>query len=224
MRIDDKNALALCNGILEGLIEWPTFPAVLQLGGIEMRASSRIQAAMEGWLSSNSDGHLLVVPEYRLMTGPDDSFSLERETSEKERKSKVQRIDYALVERSSVGEARLKVATVIEVKSNYLGQKDLGTRPLSACNQAFEYASRCKAEFSYVIYIVAAVSGPRPDKPFDAGWGYFLPNHGPSEPDALMKVRGTKVVAKASTHNTSKKISLPKGKADIWVFLLERAA
>lgn len=178
MEISEDRAKALCREVVERLAEWTTFPALLQVGGIESRGASRILLALEKWLDScHPDPRLLIVPEYRLSRVP----SVDETTDKVFLKAADElfgggRIDYAFVTKSSIGKAALSVDTVMEVKTNYLGQTDLRLRPKAACDQALRYGNACGALNAYVLYIVAMAVGKVPDESGkDAGWRYWNP-------------------------------------------------
>jgi|GEM_PF-3823629 len=182
MRITKRMANALCEKVVSELVGWKAFPAVLQAGGIELRGSSRFVRALEGWLKDEAKKNpelenLLVPPEYKLQNR--------------------KRIDYAFVRKDSVGQSYLEVDTVIEVKTNYLCQKsEISKRWKAANNQATEYGQERNVGDTYVLYMVVSPVIPRneePDKPRDAGWGYFRRKHRltpPQEPFGANAVLG----------------------------------
>jgi len=124
MPISEASATALCREVVQSLTQWRTFPALLQVGGIESRGASRILLALEKWLDTFAqDRDLLVLPEYRLSpVRPIDETTDKPLVKAADQLFGGGRIDYALVSACSVGEAVLRVATVLEVKTSYLGQ------------------------------------------------------------------------------------------------------
>lgn len=193
MDLTRESATDLCRQVVLHLVQWPAFPAVLQVGGIETRASSRILLALEKWLGDQHVTDLVVVPEYRLSSAP----PTDETTDNRVLKAADQlrgRIDYAFARADSVGSAFLKVDTVLEVKSNYLCQADLRTRPLAACKQARAYAQRCEARDAYVLYVVASAVGEAPDGPRDAGWRYFRVVPPDVAADSPIAAKGTQVL------------------------------
>lgn len=173
MELTQDSASRLCRRVIEHLETWRVLPAILQVGGIETRASSKILGAIEQWLSDDEQrSDLIVIPEYRLSKTPPPDESTDSKLQVAAEQLACLLIDYALVKDSSVGKASLEVATVLEVKTNYLCQSDLKKRPLSACQQARRYGERCSAP-AYVLYIVASPIGLAPAEPRDAGWRYF---------------------------------------------------
>ena len=178
MPISEASATALCREVVQSLTQWRTFPALLQVGGIESRGGSRILLALEKWLDTFAqERDLLILPEYRLSPArPVDETTDKPLVKAADQLFGGGRIDYALVSASSVGEAVLRVDTVLEVKTNYLGQADLRWRPKAACDQARSYAEACGASDVYVLYIVAAAKGKVPSAARkDGGWRYWNP-------------------------------------------------
>lgn len=174
MQLSNETANALCQRVVQELVAWRTLPAILQVGGIESRASSRILLALEGWLEGLNRTDLLVLPEYRLSGAPPTDETTDSTVVQAvDRLLRGKRIDYALVKSASVGQAKLEVDTVIEVKTNYLCQPELRNRPLAACTQARTYGEMCGTRDTYVLYIVASPVGAAPVGPRDAGWGYY---------------------------------------------------
>lgn len=196
VQLTQESAGELSQLVVENLAGWRTFPAILQVGGIESRASSRILLALEEWLARSGRADLVVVPEYRLSSSPPtDETSDSSLVRAADQLLHGRRIDYALVTATSVGRSSLEVDTVIEVKTNYMCQAELKSRPLSACDQARGYAQRSKAKHSYVLYLIASAMGtPPPGRARDAGWGYFREKFEVVGEDGPINVPGVRVL------------------------------
>lgn len=228
MQIFTNSASRLCKRVVEELSEWRTLPAILQVGGIESRASSRIVCALEAWLADEQRPDLLVIPEFRLSSGfPTDETTDSTLAQAADKLFRGQRIDYALVKGSSIGNRRLEVDTVVEVKTNYFGQSDLQKRPLAACNQAETYGEKCSAKHTYVLYIVASANGAPRDcsiekRSADAGWGYFreranaIPGNGP------IAAQDVRIIGQHPPGSKGHPIEWADARAEIWACLLQR--
>lgn len=220
MQLTQNSANCLCKMVITQLANWPVFPALLQLGGIETRASSRIQLAIESWLKQQDCNNLLVVPEYRLNTSPSTDETTDNPVLQAaDRLLHSQRIDYALIKNVSVGKARLEVDTVIEVKTNYLCQPELKTRPAKACEQARAYGASCGTHDTYVLYVVVSAEGTAPGKPRDAGWSYFKPSHPSVSATGPINAGNVNVLGQYPNGNAG--YPIPGTKAKIWACLLE---
>lgn len=224
MEITKEMADALCKKVVCQLLSWETFPAVLQAGGIESRASSRFVCALEGWLRDEKQENLLVLPEYRLnATQSTDETTDSRVIQAVDMLLHGKRIDYALVQKNSIGQSRLQVDTVIEVKTNYLCQDaELKKRPEEASKQADGYARACsKKTAAYVLYVVASPVMPKkkvPDTPRDAGWGYFRDKHSTISTNGPLNLDGVQVVGKFFPDEEQ----LGNTQVRIWAYVLKK--
>src|SRR5690606_28333474 len=199
VKLTANSANTLCKYVVERLAGWRALPAVLQAGGLESRASSRILLGREDWLAERQDD-LLVVPEYRGQ------------------------IDYALVERKSVGRSYLEVDTIIEVKFNYLHQSGcLQRRPLKAFEQLRGYRNRWKARHGYVLYIVASPVGnpPASSNDRDAGWRYFRRTRPEIKSAGPIDVPGVRVLAQYPSGTRGHEIACGNAVAELWACVLE---
>lgn len=221
MELTKCSANSLCERVIEQLAEWRVLPSVLQVGGIESRASSRILRALEIWLEEQLRTDLLVVPEYRLSIAPSTDETTDSVVAQAADKLlRGQRIDYAFVNSKSVGSSRLQVDTVVEVKTNYLCQPELQRRPVSACDQARAYRERCGANHAYVLYIVVSAVGAAPDQPRDAGWSYFREHHPVVPGEGPIAVPSVHVLGQHPVGDVGHQISWLGMGAQIWACVL----
>lgn len=226
MQLTRESADDLCQRVVERLIAWPIFPAVLQVGGIESRASSQIMLALEDWLMSQERTDLLIIPEYRLSDArPPDETTDSRVAKAADELFRGKRIDYALVKKESIGKANLKVDTVIEVKTNYVGQAELRKRPADACKQARDYALQCGADQWYVLYLVAWAVGQPPDGRRDAGWGYFRSKPGNVSRSGPLSAEGVRILSCFPNNGAGSPVKWPEDapnlSAWIWAYVLQ---
>jgi hypothetical protein len=145
--ISAEQATTFCCRQITLLAEWPSLEAALQSGGLEVKATGLIGAALEELAAKDN---LLVLREYK-------------------------QIDFALIARRSVGEPQLTVDTVIEVKFNYAQQLgEIKARLPDAIEQADRYRRMVSAKSAYVLYLVAAPFLELiPPCPRDSGWRYW---------------------------------------------------
>lgn len=227
MELTKESAADLCRRVVELLVHWPVFPALLQVGGIETRASSRILSALEAWLENQQRTDLLVVPEYRLSSAPPTDETTDSSVIKAADQLFHGRIDYALVTAESIGRAALNVDTVIEVKTNYLCQSELQKRPIAARDQARAYAKRCGVEQSYVLYIVASAIGVAPNRPRDAGWAYYTAQPAQVAENGPIAVPGVDVLGCFPEGPDGQAVQWPAGapgfSARIWACVLRGA-
>jgi hypothetical protein len=142
---DDGNRM--CQDVIGSLLAWPALNAALQSGGLEVKASGRIEAILE--IVATKQQHV-VLREY-------------------------QHIDFAIISPSSISQSRLQVASVIEVKFNYAQQiGEIVARAPEAIIQANNYRKMIDAANAYVLYFLAAPQiDLRPSDPRDGGWRYW---------------------------------------------------
>ncbi len=147
--ISAEQATTLCCRQIALLAEWAALNAALQSGGLEVKATGLIGAALEEFAIKEN---LLVLREYK-------------------------QIDFALISRRTVGDPQLTVDTVIEVKFNYAQQLgEIRARLPDAMEQADRYRIMVRAKSAYVLYLVAAPFLERiPLNPRDSGWRYWHP-------------------------------------------------
>ncbi len=145
--IAELEAETLCEALIASLSAWPALGAALQSGGLEMKAASVVESAMQTLTSRNSR---VVLREYN-------------------------HADFVLIEPTHIATAKLNIDTVIEVKFNYARQLvEIAARLPNAINQANAYRSAMRAKCAYVLYFVAAPSlGAIPGDPRDTGWIYW---------------------------------------------------
>ncbi len=147
MEISQGSASHLCERLIKSLIEWPSLHAALQSGGLEVKASNQIHDAIQKLLPNAESKHLLI-REYRG-------------------------IDYAIIHRDSIGQARLKVAAAIEVKFNFASQAIMRTRVTDAIAQVLRYREKVSADSAYVLYFIVSPSSPITEDGRDSGWKYW---------------------------------------------------
>lgn len=222
MELTANSATALCHRVVEELVGWRVLPAILQVGGIESRASSRILQALEAWLEEEGRSDLLVLPEYRLSKVPSTDETTDSSVAQAADKLlHGKKIDYAFVKAESVGRSRLEVDTVIEVKTNYLCQSELRKRPAAACNQARTYGEMCGTNHTYVLYVVVSAMGAAPEEPRDAGWGYYRQHHAPLAGRGPIGAPGIQVLGQYPAGKVGHLINHQNMSAEIWACVLQ---
>lgn len=156
MKINNAQGKALCDEVIASLVAWPDLWAALQSGGLEESARGCIGAGIHNWLNKLGEpaSKLLVVPEHK-------------------------HIDFALVDPASVGQPRLDVVTILEVKFNYASQIKVITNrlPEAAC-QAKTYSEKVgmNGNNAYVLYFVASPSSaliPTKKEDRDSAWQHW---------------------------------------------------
>jgi hypothetical protein len=141
--------------LMSSIVKWSSFPAILQIGGIEKRSGMIIEAALNSVIGNNS----IVVNEYH-------------------------HIDYAVADKNSLGKSRLNLSDLIEVKSNFSSQlADISKRLPKGIAQVKGYQELSNSfgagfkSCTYVLYIIAApFSESHPMVPKDAGFIYWKKN------------------------------------------------
>jgi hypothetical protein len=223
VELTEDAATGLCERVIEELVAWRVLPAILQVGGIESRGSSRILQAIESWLEEQGRTDLLVLPEYRLSKGPSpDETTDSAVVQAADKLLRGKRIDYALVRSESVGKSRLKVDTVIEVKTNYLCQPELRKRPVAACDQAREYGEISGTNHTYVLYVVVSAVGAAPAEPRDAGWGYYRQQHPSVADSGPIDIREVQVLGQYPAGGVGRLVKHQNMSAQIWAYVLQR--
>lgn len=161
MKINKDQAKLLCEEIIKRLSNWPAWNASLQSGRGERNKAAIIEQAIAHWLTLGKvNKKLLVLMEHRNS-------------------------DYSLIDPESIGQARLKVETVIEYKFNYSGQLneiskrikglDLSGKPhISAIEQVNDYKLKLGCNNGYVLYLIAKSPTPLSisARDRDAGFSY----------------------------------------------------